>query len=141
MPCLVDHEFVLGVALEHAAHEADVVQEAGADEMGVVLGLDSLLQHPPAKDVAPDDRHQHRVLEIVVERVAPGDALDGAPRERAELLGGLVCAGPKMSLKSCARNLPSFFAATAAIVSTAIGSRLVLLCHKRWLKFRRVATA
>ena len=87
---LVDDEFVLGVALEHAAHEADVVQEAGADEVGVVLGLDSLRQHAPAQDVAADDRHQHRVFEVVVERVASGDALDGAAGERAETLGGFV---------------------------------------------------
>ena len=58
--------------------------------MGVVGGLDALMKRASAQDVAPDDRDQHRVLEVVVERVAPGDALDGAPRERAELLGGLV---------------------------------------------------
>ena len=85
---LVDDEFGPGVALQHAAHEADVVQEAGANEMGIVFGLDTLCQHAPAKNVAADHRHQHRVFVVVVERVASGDALDGASRERAETLGG-----------------------------------------------------
>ena len=47
-------------------------------------------QHASAQDVAADHRHQHRVLEIVVERVASGDALDGAPGERTETLGHFV---------------------------------------------------
>ena len=87
---LVDDEFRPGVALQNAAHEADVVQKAGANEMDVVFGHDPVGEHASAQDVAADHRHKHRVFEIVVERVASGDALDGAPRKRPETLGHFV---------------------------------------------------
>ncbi len=68
------------VALQDAAHEADVVQQAGADQVHIVGRLDTLRQDPAAQDVAADGGHQHRMLEIVVERVALGDRLDRASR-------------------------------------------------------------
>ena len=87
---LVDHEFRPGVAIQNPAHEADVVQKTGADQMSVVFGHDPVGQHAPAQDVAADHRDQHRMFEIVVEGVAAGDALDGAAGQGAQTFGHFV---------------------------------------------------
>ena len=84
---LVDDELALGVAAQDAADEADVVQETGDDEVHVILGLDPMRQRPPSQDVAADRGHEHGVFVVVIERVAPGDALDRRSRERAQALG------------------------------------------------------
>ncbi len=105
-PALVDHEFVRGVSLEDAAHEPDVVQEAGADEMQVVGRLDPLLQHPAPEDVPPDRGHEHGVLEIVVEGVALGDRLDGAASERPEPLGLVLVGRAKDVAEVLGEELP-----------------------------------
>src|SRR5271165_43487 len=108
MPVLVDDELAEGVAAEHAAHEADVVQEAGADQMGVIFGLDDLSELAPAKDVAPDDRHQHRMFEVVIERVASGDALDRAARQRAEALRSFIVCRAKNIEEISGQKLAEF---------------------------------
>ena len=111
------------VAAQHAPHISDVVQKAGDDEVTVVGGLDALRKPPSPKDVATHRRHQQSMLEIVVEGVAPAEALDGAAREGAEAFGRLALGRAKVSRKSLVKNLPSFLAAQAVIVCIAIGSR------------------
>ena len=86
----VDDEFGLGVAAQDTADESDVVEKAGDDQVDVVRRLDTARKRPPAKNVAADNRHQHGVFVGVIERVAPGDALDRRSRQRAEALRFVV---------------------------------------------------
>src|SRR5271156_5591206 len=94
-PGLVDDELRLGVAAQDAANEADVVQKAGDNEVDVILRLDRVRERPPSQDVAADHGYEHRVFVGVVERVAPGDAFDRRPGQRAQALGLVVLARAK----------------------------------------------
>ena len=94
-PVLVDDELSLGVAAQDAADEADVVQETGDDEVDVILRLDRVRQRPSSQDVAADHGYEHGVFVRVVERVAPGDAFDRRPGQRAQALGFVVLARAK----------------------------------------------
>jgi hypothetical protein len=80
-------EFGTGVAAQNSANEADVVQKTGDDEVTVIVGLEPLRQRAPEQDVAADRRHQDGMLEVVVEGVAPAEALDRDPRQPAHALG------------------------------------------------------
>ena len=66
------------------------MEEAGDNEMAVVRGLDPLQERAATKNIATDDRHQQRMLEVVVKRVAAADTLDSDARERAQPLRRLV---------------------------------------------------
>ena len=92
---LVDDELGLGVAAQDAADEADVVQQTGDDEVDVILRLDGVRERPSSQDVAANHRYEHGVLVRVVERVAPGDAFDRRPGQRAQALGFVVLARAK----------------------------------------------
>jgi len=70
----VDDKAVRAVAVENAAHIADVVQHAGDEEMGVIAGIGRRQQRAALHDVVADQRHQHGVFDIMVERVAIADA-------------------------------------------------------------------
>jgi 5-methyltetrahydropteroyltriglutamate--homocysteine methyltransferase len=83
----IDDEFGTGVAAQNSANEADVVQKTGDDEVTVIVGLEPLRQRAPEQDVAADRRHQDGMLEVVVEGVAPAEALDRDPRQPAHALG------------------------------------------------------
>jgi hypothetical protein len=90
VPAAVDDELGRSVAAQHAAHEADVVQKAGDDQVTVILRFERLRQGAAEQDVAADRGHQHGMLEVVVEGVAPSDALDRDSRQRAHALGQIV---------------------------------------------------
>ena len=70
----IDHKAIGVVVPEQAAHIADVVGEAGNDDMGIVIRGHVVVQRAAAQDVVSRQRDQHRVLDIVVERVAVSDA-------------------------------------------------------------------
>src|ERR1700733_9036521 len=89
-PVLVDDELSLGVAAQDAADKADVMQEAGDDEVDVILWLDRVRQRPSSQDVAANHGYKHGVLVRVVERVAPGDAFNRRSGQRAQALGFIV---------------------------------------------------
>jgi hypothetical protein len=73
-----------------AADKAVVVQETGNDEVDVILRLDRVRDGPSSQDVAANHGYEHGVLVGVVERIAPGDAFDRRPGQRAEALGFVV---------------------------------------------------
>ena len=87
---LVDDELSLGVAAEDAADEADVVQETGYDEVDIILWLDRMREGPASQDVAANHGDEHGVFVGVIERIAPGDAFDRRPGQRAQALGFVV---------------------------------------------------
>ena len=70
---------VILVALDDAADIADVMGEAGQNEVRIVAGRGGPLQRPADQDVVPDQRHQHGVLDVVIERIAVADALQCQP--------------------------------------------------------------
>ena len=53
--------------------------ETGHNEVRIVADRGGSLQRPPDQDVVADQRHQHGVLDIVIERVAVADALQCQP--------------------------------------------------------------
>ena len=60
--------------------------KAGDDDMGVVVHTDVSVQCTPAQDVVARQRDQHRMLDIVVKRVAVADAFEReAGRRRHDL--------------------------------------------------------
>ena len=72
----VDDVTVIAVAFENAAHIADVVQQTGDQQMGVIAGIGRRQQRPAFHDVVADHRHQHGVFDVVIKRVAVADAFD-----------------------------------------------------------------
>ena len=69
----VDHKAVLVVFAEQAAHIADVVQQAGDDDMRVIVRAHVGVQRAAAHDVVSRQRDEHGVLDIVIQRVAVAD--------------------------------------------------------------------
>jgi hypothetical protein len=78
----IDEIAVLIVGPKQSAHIADVVSQAGDDHMGIVFGRHMGVQRAAAQDVVPGQCHQHRVLDIVIERVAVADAFQRNPGDR-----------------------------------------------------------
>ena len=78
----IDHIAVSVIARKNAAHIADIVGEGGDDKMGVIGRWHVRVQRPAAQDVVASERHQHGVLDVVVERVAVADALQRDARDR-----------------------------------------------------------
>ena len=107
-PLLVDDELGLGVAAQNPADEADVVEEAGDDEVHVIFRLDPMRQRASAQNVAAHDGHQHGVLVGVIERVAAGDALDRRSRQRAEPLGFIALSRAKNLAEVFRQKLAKF---------------------------------
>ena len=91
----VDDELGLSVAAQYAAHESDIMEKAGDDEVSVVRGLDPVREAASSQDIAADDGHEHGMLEGVVEGVAPADVLDRDLRQRSQTLGQIVLGGAK----------------------------------------------
>ena len=87
---LVDDEIGLGIALENTAHIADIVQQAGHDEVIVVDRFNTFTQRPSSENVTVDQGHKHRVLEIMIERIGSAEAFHGAPGERTQSLGAVI---------------------------------------------------
>ena len=63
------------------------MQQAGDDQVRVVVRLETLGQDPAVEDVPPDECDQESVLDVVVEGIALAQALDRDPRGAAEPLG------------------------------------------------------
>ena len=70
---------VILVTLDDAADVADVMGETSQNEVRIVADRGGTLQRPSNQDVVPDQRHQHGVLDIVIERIAVADALQRQP--------------------------------------------------------------
>ena len=75
-PVRIDDVAVLVVGQEQAADIADVVGQAGDDDVGIVLGRHVAVQRAAAQDFVTGQGHQHGVLDIVIERVAIADAFE-----------------------------------------------------------------
>src|SRR5262245_15833572 len=62
-----------------AAHISDIVAQRGQNGMEPIAGSDDPLEAAAAQYVLDAKRDQGRVLAIVVESIAAGDALDDKP--------------------------------------------------------------
>src|SRR5882724_5445294 len=83
---LIDYKTVHVVIPEQAAYITDVVEQAGYDDMGVIIRGQIIVQRATAEDVVSREGHQQRVLDIVVQRVAVSDAFErDASRRRHDL--------------------------------------------------------
>ena len=74
-----------------AADISDVVAQRSQNSMAPVKGRDCPLEKPAVQNVLDAQRDERRVLAIVIERIAAGDALD-------DELGGFVQAGGNVRL-------------------------------------------
>src|SRR6185437_8745136 len=86
---------IAGIAAQYAANIADVVQQAGNDEVGVVGRLDAPRHSQALQYVTAGHRNQPRMLVVVIERVALSNAFDGDPGERTEAFRQIVLRGTK----------------------------------------------
>ncbi len=66
------------------------MQQAGDDEVRVVIRLDALGQHPAPEDVPPDEGDEEGVLDIVVQGVALAEAFERNPRDAVDALGPVL---------------------------------------------------
>ena len=78
-PADISNKGVIFVTLDDAADVADVMGETSQNEVRIVGDRGSSLQRPSNQDVVPDQRHQHGVLDVVIERIAVADALQCQP--------------------------------------------------------------
>ena len=90
---------VVLVALDDAADISDVMGEAGQNEVRIVAGRGGPLQRPSNQDVVPDQRNQHGVLDIVIERVAVADALQRQPGGKGKQFGQIRHAMSRTGLR------------------------------------------
>src|SRR6202040_3596519 len=63
-----------GVTLNDATNISDVMSKARQNEIGVVGRGGQPLQVTPDQDVMADKRDQHRVFDVVIQRIAVADA-------------------------------------------------------------------
>jgi hypothetical protein len=82
----IDQKSVVAVLHEDAADIADVVGHTGNDHMRVVGRWHVRMQCPAAQNIVTGERDQHRVLDIVIERVAVADAFQRDARDRRHQL-------------------------------------------------------
>src|SRR5207344_1895277 len=73
---LIDYKTVHVVIPEQAAYITDVVEQAGYDDMGVIIRGQIIVQRATAEDVVSCEGHQQRVFDIVIESVAVSDAFE-----------------------------------------------------------------
>ena len=70
---------VILVALNDAADISNVMGEAAQNEVRIIGRRGGPLQRPPDQDLVPNQRHEHGVLDVVIERIAVADALQCQP--------------------------------------------------------------
>src|SRR5215472_13868989 len=70
----VDNIAIFAVTGKNAAHIADVMQQTGDEEVRDIAGIGRSQQGAALHDVIADERDQHRVLDIVIKRIAVADA-------------------------------------------------------------------
>lgn len=87
----VDDEMLGRVSGTDAAHISEVVGQHGEDRVDPITGRHDLLDAPAAQYVLDAKGDERDALDIVIERVAIGDALDDEP-------GSLVQGGGDMRL-------------------------------------------
>ena len=86
-PSRVDDVAVRPVSLEDAAHVADVMGEAGDDEVRVVVRGRVGEQRAALEDIVARQGDEHGMLDIVVKGVAVADAFEREPRREWNDLG------------------------------------------------------
>src|SRR5208282_4788187 len=79
------------VAMADAADISDVVVQGGENGMAPIARRDRPIEAAAAQNVLDAQSNQRRVLAIVIERIAAGDALDDEP-------GGFVQTGANVRL-------------------------------------------
>ena len=67
------------VAMNDTADISDVMGETAQNEVRVVGGRRGALQLPSCQDVVPNQRHEHGMFDVVIERIAVSDALQRQP--------------------------------------------------------------
>lgn len=83
----IDNISVRAVSLKDAPHVADIVKHAGNENVREVAGARRCKQRAPLHDVVANQRYQHGVLNIVVERVAIADAFQSKSGDRGHQFG------------------------------------------------------
>ena len=53
------------------------MEQTGQDDMRKIVGVRLPQERTPPHDVKPCERHQHRMFDVMIERVAVSDALKG----------------------------------------------------------------
>src|SRR3984957_3415656 len=76
----VDDVTVRSVALENAPNVADVMGEAGDDEVRVVVRSRVGEKRAALEDIVARERNEHGVLDIVIKGVAVADAFEREAR-------------------------------------------------------------
>ena len=79
-----------GIALNDATNISDVMSKARQNEIGVVARGRQPLQVTPDQDVMADKRDQHRVFDVMIQRIAVADAFQrklGRERQQFGELG------------------------------------------------------
>jgi hypothetical protein len=94
-PAVIHDEPVPAVALQDAADIADIVQQAGDDQVREVLRLQALGEHAAAQDIASGQGDEEGVLDVVVEGVALAQALQRNACDSIEALGLVPVRGAK----------------------------------------------
>ena len=84
---IVDDVPALAIAHQDHPHIAQIMYQAGDDQVRVILRLEAFREDPAVEDVPADERDQKRVLDIVVEGIALPEALQREPRGLAKTLG------------------------------------------------------
>ena len=78
----IDDETGRVIVREQATHIADIMEKTGDDDVRVVVRGHLIVERTTAEDVVSRKRHQHRMLDIVVERVAVSNAFERQARPR-----------------------------------------------------------
>ena len=84
---IVDDVPAVAVTLQDSPHVAEIVHQAGNDQVRIVLRLEAFRQDPTVEDVPSDERDQERMLDIVVEGVALPETLQRDPGGLTKPLG------------------------------------------------------
>src|SRR5262249_8424563 len=86
------------VPFENSPDVADVVHEARDDEVGIIVGSCGNEERAPFHDVVPGQRHEHRMLDILIEGIAVADALERKSRQGWDELAQTRVRGPEAAI-------------------------------------------
>src|SRR6516165_4658723 len=95
----IDHVAIFAVAAENTAHIADIMQQTGDEEVRDITGIGRAQQSAALDDVITHERDQHRVLDVMIKRIAIADALKSDSGNRRDQFGQMSMGRTKISVQ------------------------------------------
>src|SRR5260370_27193898 len=119
----VGNKVTSGIALNDATNISDVMSKTRQNKIGVVARGRRPLQMTPDQDVMADKRDQHRVFDVVIQRMLLPMHSSASFAANGSNSVSSAWDAPNRPRVSAARNVPSVCAITSGTVISVNGDR------------------